>query len=97
MKKLTKEQKLKKTIKELNSKLKEALSYVEYYKGRYDGLEDKIEKVNDYLSRIEGTQVKYSEERDWLRKLIEMVLVDASKFEKLKELKQSIGEPYGKI
>jgi hypothetical protein len=99
--KQTKEQKLKTKIKGLEKLLKQALDDVEWYKGREHEIrqssEQRSKDFDRFFSRYEAREIPALEERTWLRELVELMVVDADKFEKLRELKvknSNSSDPY---
>ena len=93
IKKITKESKLKKEILELKETIVEGERTINYWKGRYDSLNEKFDEIekrnNRFFERFEGKEIPLATENRWLRETIELLCIPAEKLEKLEEIRRA--------
>lgn len=80
----------------LKASLAETQSKVEYWKGRYDTLNEKFDDIESSIKseykqlmrNIEGREIPLFRENQWLRETIELLTIPAEKIGKLEEIRR---------
>ena len=95
-KKMTLVDKWRNTAALLKQSLTDTQAKVEYWKGKYEALDEKLDDVTSTTERkyqnlmkdIEGQQMPLYRENQWLKETIELLTIPADKIGKLEEIRR---------
>ena len=91
-KKLTLVDKWRNTAALLKQSLTDTQVKVEYWKGRYDTLNEKFDEIkSEYqqlIRSVEGQTIPLAKENQWLRETIELITIPADKLKRLEEVRK---------
>ena len=95
-KKLSLLDKWRNTAALLKQSLTDTQAKVEYWKGKYEALDEKLDdvtsiterKYRDLVKDIEGQQMPLYRENQWLKETIELITIPVEKIGKLEEIRR---------
>jgi hypothetical protein len=96
IKKLSLVDKWRNTAALLKQSLTDTQAKVEYWRGKYEALDEKLDdvtsiterKYRDLMKDIEGQQMPLYRENQWLKETIELLTIPADKIGKLEEIRR---------